>query len=254
MYHHPLASFLIFVTLFMTFEMVSALTLWVIAAVYTSSTMAGLGGDGLAVEDNFRGTRQYTTTTSGEEADERAGDATGRDLATEGEEEDDEDDDEGGDTETETDARQRSRQSLAARDQEERYEARRAAALRDMQQGRLMTAVGGHEGEDDLDDEEQVGLPQEEIPTQARRVLGRLDEETEEETDFGAGSSALGDDDYDDGQGLGARGWEDIRGDEEQEQEESQRGGPSGLRRRKGTESVGPESTIGGVSLDLEPF
>lgn len=268
MYHHPLASFLMFVTLFMTFEMVSALTLWVIAAVYTSSSMVGLGGDGLAVEDNFRGMRQYTTT-SGDD-DDRTGEGTTTEREfTAGQTEEErrvDEEDEDGDTETETEVRQRSRQSLDARDREERREARRAAVLRDEQQGRRMTAVGGGEGDDDDDSdlpddeeigeaEDELGLPLKQMPTQTRRVLGRLDEETEEETDFGAGSSvgrrsAFEEEEFDD-DGLSVRDWEDIQGDEAREEGRPRAGGISGLRRRKGTESVGPESTIGGVSYSF---
>ncbi|PWN35283.1 uncharacterized protein FA14DRAFT_160500 [Meira miltonrushii] len=194
MYHHPLASFILFTSLFMGFELISALTLWAIAAFYTSS----LTQPSLEIEDNFTGRYGGTSTDF---------DSTPRPSAGE----------EGYESETptpESDAEQRRQQSrlaessnlssaqrqslasLQARDTQEFYEQRRAEMLRDELEGRRMTAV----------DQPATGALDDLELTQGRRVLGRLDEETEEETDVHASETSAG--------------WEDV-GEEEGESGET---------------------------------
>lgn len=212
MYHHPLASFLVFTSLFMFFELVSALTFWAVAALYTSS----LTQPSLAVEDNYLGGRMHGSSTETDTTIRRG-------QGVEDEEDEDSGTVTGPESEAEGSAQAQSRASLQARDAQERYDARRAELLRNEAEGRRMTAVDAPSGSglDDLD-----------LMAQGRRVLGRLDEETEEETDIAPSEASIG--------------WEDV-GDEETEQENDQRQGFGGLRRRKGDEEP-RESTVGGSS------
>jgi hypothetical protein len=223
MFHHPVASFLLFTSLFMTFELVSALTLWALAALYTSSLGPGAS---LAVEDNYvdrerERTRRRRRQDSPVAAPTPGGEATrstqeSRSTSSEADEQSASDE-----TETETDVRARSLASLRARDEAERQEARRQEQLRDLAEGRRMAGV----------DEEVTGR---------RRVLDRLDEETEEDTDVG--------------DSAGAGTWEEVdveeeermAGEEEEEDQEEQ-ARRAGLRQRKGEPER--ESTVGGVSL-----
>lgn len=190
LYTHPLLSFIVFTSLFLAFELISALTLWTIAAVYTS-TLPGLEVD-LGADTQFvpgpgrrgGGGRRPSYAPS-----------TGTTVTGEESELYQLDDDDGDDTETETErgrgdsadarARARSMASLRARDEAERREAQAAAEEQARRSGRLMT--GGAGGGSSLD--EPMGSPEDLLTptTYGRRVLGRLDEETEEETD-GAGS------------------------------------------------------------------
>lgn len=222
LYTYPILSFLLFTSLFLAFELISALTLWTIAAVYTSS-LPGLGVD-LGADNQFvpyrdgpdLGGRGYG---SGDDEDEDDGSSTPRRRARSGATPEtitatptttsnvDEDEDEEAasweeeDTETEQGtstgpAQLRSRASLRDRDAEEQREVLLAAEEEARRTGRLMTAVAGAgdagtrpraaagagaEGDEDL------------LSPTYRRVLGRLDEETEEETDDVASvSSGMG--------------------------------------------------------------
>ncbi|UZJ51841.1 hypothetical protein CBS101457_001161 [Exobasidium rhododendri] len=213
MYHHPLASFLVFTALFMSFELLSALTLWALAALYTSS----LTQPSLAVENNYMGrglqdnSNDSDTTTRGNRRRTR-GVEEGED---EEEEEEDSDTITGPESEVEGNAQSQSQASLRARDAQERYEARQAEILRDEAEGRRMTAVDAPSQGSGLDDLELV--------TQGRRVLGRLDEETEEETDVALSEASIG--------------WEDVGGEETEQgiygEEQQQGEGGNGLRRRR---------------------
>lgn len=223
MYHHPLASFLLFTSLFLFLELVSALTLWALAALYTSQ----LTQPSLAVEDNYmgeglQGTASETDTTS------RGGRHVGREVADDDEEEVDSSTVTGEDSEGEGNAQSQSLASLAARDAQEQREARRAEMLRDEQEGRRMTAVDAPS--------RGSGLEEVDLLAQGRRVLGRLDEETEEETDVAPSEG-------------GSIGWEDVGEDTEREQDEredDEEEGFGGLRRRGDPSQR--ESTIGDSS------
>jgi hypothetical protein len=223
MYHHPVASLYLFTSLFMFFELVSALTLWALAALYTSS----LTQPSLAVEDNYTGGMYGTSDES--DTTMRGGRRSGR-GGREGQEEESESitvtepESEG-----ESNAQTQSLASLQARDAQEQYEARRAEEMRNETEGRRMTAV----------DEPRRGSGLDDLLAQGRRVLGRLDEETEEETDV-ARSEARSE---------GSIGWEEV-GDAEMQQQEGEEGNDTlgGLRRRKGDPSSQRESTIGGSS------
>jgi hypothetical protein len=221
MYHQPLASFVLFTGLFMAFELLSALTLWAIAAFYT----AGMTQPHLGVEDNYMGrdtsVSGMSSPSSGNRDEYDSGVATGESDLDEVEV-----------------ARRQARASLQARDAQELYEQRRAEQLRDEMEGRRMTAVDQPELLDDLE------------LTQGRRILGRLDEETEEDTDVHASETSAG--------------WEDVgeEGDEEAERpdvntpiaESSQ--SAAGLRRRQTVKDeegddddrFARQSTIGGSS------
>lgn len=183
MYHQPLAAFLFFTSLFMAFELLSALTLWAVAAFYTSS----LTQPNLAVEDNYMGTRPVGLTTDSEVTPRPA---TGGDDGYESDTvtgEEDEGHDEGDivvETPSLTPSQRQSLASLHARDAQERFEQRRAEMLRDEAEGRLMTAVD--EPQTGALDDLHLGL------LQQRRVLGRLDEETEEETDVRSSTTSAG--------------------------------------------------------------
>lgn len=198
----------------MFFELMSALTLWALAALYTSS----LTQPSLAVEDNYTG-RMYGTESESDatmQGIRRGGRDQGEEseslTATEPE------------SEGEGNAQTQSLASLQARDAQEQFDARRAEELRNEAEGRRMTAVD--------EPRRGSGLDELDLLTQGRRVLGRLDEETEEETDVARSEGSIG--------------WEEV-GEAEMQQEDDEEGGPSsGLRRRKGEPSR--ESTVGGSS------
>lgn len=219
MYHHPLASFFLFTASFMFFELIAALTLWALAALYTSS----LTQPSLAVEDNYLGagignssdsdstmrggTRRTSRVRGGEEEETESLTVTEAESEGEG-----------------RDAQSESLASLQARDAQEQYEARRAEMLRNEAEGRRMTAVDPPS--------RGSGLEELDLLTQGRRVLGRLDEETEEETDIARSEGSIG--------------WEDVGGETEQEIRGD--GDENGLRRRRGDVGQERESTIGGAS------
>ncbi|CAO1619182.1 unnamed protein product [Parajaminaea phylloscopi] len=176
LYTHPVISFVVFTSLFLAFELVSALTLWVIAAVYTS-TLPGLDVD-LGSDAQF--------VTPGRTRGERARRPAARNSSetpSSG----------GSDAETITDgenqgnarSRAESLASLRARDEAERREARATAEEHARRSGRLMTA--GADARSGTDSPEDLLTP-----TYGRRVLGRLDEETEEETDGHESSASAG--------------------------------------------------------------
>lgn len=235
LYTYPILSFLLFTSLFLAFELISALTLWTIAAVYTSS-LPGLGVD-LGADNQFVpyrdgpdiGGRGYG---SGEDEDEDDGSSTPRRRARSGagatpetitatptttsnvDEDEDADEEtaswEEEDTETEQGtsagagpAQLRSRASLRDRDAEERREVLLAAEEEARRSGRLMTAVAGtgagagagEAGAAGTRPRAAAGAAGDEdlLSPTYRRVLGRLDEETEEETDDVASvSSGMG--------------------------------------------------------------
>lgn len=207
----------------MFFELIAALTLWALAALYTSS----LTQPSLAVEDNYLGAGMGTSSDSdstarggarraargrGQEEEEDSESLTVTEAESEGE---------GGN------AQSKSLASLQARDAQEQYEARRAEMLRNEAEGRRMTAVDPPS--------RGSGLEELDLLTQGRRVLGRLDEETEEETDVARSEASIG--------------WEDVGEDTEQELGLESEG--NGMRRRRGDggrESAQRESTVGGVS------
>ncbi|CAO1629947.1 unnamed protein product [Sympodiomycopsis kandeliae] len=149
MYTHPILSFLLFTTLFMAFELTSAVTLWTIAAVYTSS-LPGLDVD-------LSSDAQYIP------------------LPTNPSDHDDDDDDD---------------------DEDPRYATlRRRRPASSTTTSATATPFEGLTTSDDetLSEPEQqqppppsLPLQEELLPSNYRRVLGRLDEETEEETDIGA--------------------------------------------------------------------
>lgn len=223
MYHHPVASFTIFTLLFLTFELLSALTLWALAALYTSTLTQP---PSLAVEDNYveRRRRREAASTATTPAATPGETPTDEGALRESTEDDEEESETETETETEESRRRLSRASLRARDEAERAEARRVEAQRDIAEGRRMTAV-------DLGGPSELGLET------GRRVLGRLDEETEEETDVGSR-----DDESQQSFGEQAGTWEEV-GTPADEAEEERR---AGLRQRKGDDDR--ESTVGGVS------
>lgn len=189
LYSHPILSFVVFTSLFLSFELLSALTLWTIAAVYTS-TLPGLdvdlradtqfvpyAGDRTNEDGNRR--RRAERSGSGNLFSPEDSDA---DTITAGEG----DDDDNGANVNRSQAQARSLASLRARDQAEAREAQTAAEEQARRSGRLMT--GGDIGALGTDTPESLLTP-----TYGRRVLGRLDEETEEETDdLGSSGSATG--------------------------------------------------------------
>jgi hypothetical protein len=215
MYHHPVASFWFFTTAFMTFELISALTLWALAALYTSS----LTQPSLAVEDNYTG-GMYGTESESDATMRGTRRGRGRDQGGESESLSVTEPE----SEGEGNAQSQSLASLQARDAQEQYEARRAEELRNEAEGRRMTAVD--------EPRRGSGLDELDLMTQGRRVLGRLDEETEEETDVARSEGSIG--------------WEEV-GEAEMQPEDDEEGPSSGLRRRKGDPSQ-RESTIGGSS------
>ncbi|EPQ30537.1 uncharacterized protein PFL1_02062 [Pseudozyma flocculosa PF-1] len=241
MYHYPLLSFFLFTSLFLGFELATALTLWALAAIYTSSiTPLSLS---LETEEHFQTERTSRRRGAHLKTEAVASDYTGESESLKRSEGSGAD---GDGTETETDGemyrasthrreegvapsqalprfkteedaevelqRLRSLDSLRERDAAERAEAVQSARLRDAVENRRMTGLDEGGGADLLPDElsPEVSLP--------RRVLGRLDEETEEETEVGgsiSGESAS--------VSAGERGrlveaaeeerWEDLEGD-----------------------------------------
>ncbi|PWN41549.1 hypothetical protein IE81DRAFT_171480 [Ceraceosorus guamensis] len=275
MYHRPVLSFVLFTSLFLAFELVSALTLWALAALYTSNLVAM---PNLAVEENYvdhqrRRRRRGGNSSSAEDTANGNGATTAgtTDGLTPGGVYDEStsplDDDAGSGGETETEARnrarnllqareQRSRASLRALDEREAAESRRAEAMRDFAEGRRMTGVPSltHEEERLQAEREQQALLTErelELEMGSRRVLGRLDEETEEETDVGGsegyGQGREGEQDEQSGSG---NAWEEIDAEEESEEMNAEQQRREGLRRRaaKSSEEQGRESTVSGVS------
>lgn len=197
----------------MGFEMISALTLWAFAAYYTSS----LTQPSLEIEDNFLGaplrrrgdgTDDHTATdTDGPAPYPGAADETYEsDTVTEGESELE---DEGRNRDaaltpgagSESDAlTPRQRQSLAslqAQEAQERWEQRRAAMLREEDDGQFLTPIEHPSAGGSFDD---LGV----LTDQPRRVLGRLDEETEEDTDVRSNATSAGWEDVGDDDALGA--------------------------------------------------
>lgn len=174
-------SFLVFTSLFLSFELLSALTLWTIAAFYTSS-LPGLDVD-LAAEPQLvpqedgpfgggrrgGGRRPYRGPSDDSSRDDG-------DLGSDTETEDTAD--EGGNVfrRAARAAQARSLASLRARDDAEAREAQAALEEHARRTGRLM-----------VEDESEFGPggAAEDLltPGFGRRVLNRLDEETEEETD-----------------------------------------------------------------------
>lgn len=239
MYHHPLLSFILFTSLFFGAELLSAMTLWAAITLYTS---AFASQPSLAVEENYvsidaesaKRRRLAASRVSSEATlsppDSHAG--LGSDEQTSDEEM----------------RRQASAASLAARDATERAERRRAEARRDAREGRRMSGVDAPTGTEpggvglgaDLEERARLlGLDTLGPAPGAggRRVLGRLDEETEEDTDVG--SRTQDEEEYDQQEAAMAgeeQGWEDL-GPEERT-----------LRMRKGPGAGSRQSTVGGVS------
>ncbi|KAN0064868.1 hypothetical protein ACQY0O_001925 [Thecaphora frezii] len=235
MYHYPLLCFFVFTSLFMGFELAAALTLWAIAAIYTSSiTPPSMS---LEPEKHFQTERtarrrgavaavkvEAGSDYTGESESLRRSEVSASDAETETEGEsyerrtrqeaepsqapryiktEDEDD------ETEL-LRLRSLESLRARDAAERAEAVQSARMRDVVENRRMTG---------LDQEGDLGPLGDEYPSNVampRRVLGRLDEETEEETEVGgsvSGESAsllAGEGERGEEHGADEERWEDL--------------------------------------------
>lgn len=313
MYHFPLLSFFTFTTLFLAFEMATALTLWAVAAIYTSSmTIAPLS---LETEEHFqpldkpsryaprRGRDEYTedgikteseTTPSGEEMSsferryaQRDEEEEETDTETEARRRvkrereprikvEDFDDDEifGGADQGEEDKemRLRSLESLQAKDAADLAEAIRQSRMRDLLEARRMggagpsgsasTALLPGEGLIDVIDPTAPISPDELSEIQlSRRVLDRLDEETEEDTDVGSSrpSSRLAATFAPAGSGGAAGGpggetdpWEDLEGDSGSSESAAEASGVRQRRQHKDDEEDLHESTIGGVSIHFQ--
>lgn len=176
MYHYPLLSFFVFTSLFLAFEMATALTLWGVAAVYTS-TMAV---PSLDTEEHFQDEKRAGPSRVKPESDSDDSYSSGQDTETESdaqrsrrvvkEESDDDDED------SEEARRQRSLESLRARDAAEYAEAVRQSRMRDVVESRRMS------GEHDPAPASPEDLAAIQL---SHRVLDRLDEETEEDTEVG---------------------------------------------------------------------
>ncbi|PWN52886.1 hypothetical protein IE53DRAFT_377784 [Violaceomyces palustris] len=192
MYHYPMASFFFFTGLFLSFELAVAVTLWALVALYTSSISPS--HPSLAADEHYASDGADTKKpikrqgspalepefTSSAMTDTESETERYLDRQTKG----------GGEIKEEQDderdlLRLRSLESLQARDEAERTEAMRLARLREIAEGRRMTGLDVPAGPISLS-------PGEDVST-SRRVLGRLDEETEEETEVV--DSASGDSD-----------------------------------------------------------
>nr|CDI56615.1 putative protein [Melanopsichium pennsylvanicum 4] len=268
MYHFPLLSFFTFTTLFLAFEMATALTLWAVAAIYTSG-MTIDSNSGLATEEYFQSQKQQqqsrygasrqgergvksetetetltptTTTTTTPSGGEESTWFEGRQPIRYDEQQQQQQED-GDETETETEAarlrrrrggikreprikvesqqeeryeddspmdeqeeqeeeriRLRSLESLREKDAMDLAEAIRQSRMRDLLEARRMSSSGGGAGRSgsgigggmiEIVDPTSPISPEELSEIQlSRRVLDRLDEETEEETEVGSSRSS----------------------------------------------------------------
>lgn len=327
MYHFPLLSFFTFTTLFLSFEMATALTLWAVAAIYTSSMTVehvsldteehfqqakpsrygGARRRGGGDDDDDNGDtsgKAEMDTPSGEEStsferrfgrrDELRSDEDETETETETrrrfkreydvpriktEEFDEEDIRLAADDDVQEEMRLRSLESLEAKDAADLAEAIRQSRMRDVLEARRMGGSSGvgtsagtvmvGEGLMDIVDPTSPISPEELSEIQlSRRVLDRLDEETEEETDVGG--SLTGEDASSNASrptrpssraaataaaavGAGAGGetdpWEDLEG------ESGSGDGSSGGSRVnvEDDKDTGEQSTVGGVSTREGP-
>lgn len=289
MYHFPLLSFVLFTTAFLAFEMATALTLWAVAAIYTSGmTVETL----LGTEEHFQEKQRYrreefgVKTESDSASGEEEGEGGRRRYKNEEVEEEEEE------TETETEARRRrgygprakvedyddeemerkregegeeemrlrSMESLRKKDTADLAEAIRQSRMRDLLEARRMDGVGtSAEGAgggvmDIVDPTLPISAEELSEIQLSRRVLDRLDEETEEDTDVGSsrpssrlaavGGRRRGSGEADNG--GEADPWEDLEGESAlSESVEAQR-------QVKGDSDGGDgdeDETIGGVSI-----
>lgn len=297
MYHFPLLSFFTFTTLFLAFEMATALTLWAVAAIYTSGmTVAPIS---LNTEEHFqekqrydsrRGREEYevkteTETPSGEESSERRykeEEEEETETETEAkrrrgygrgeprikvEDYDDEDELMGrrrGEEAEEEEMRLRSMESLREKDAADLAEAIRQSRMRNLLEARRMGGVGtsaeGGGGLIDIVDPTSPISPEELSEIQlSRRVLDRLDEETEEDTDVASSrpSSRLAAG----GRGRGGEGgnggetdpWEDLEGEsgsgESGDKVEARRQRKGDSEDREEDETIGGSTTSGGRTV-----
>ncbi|CBQ71325.1 conserved hypothetical protein [Sporisorium reilianum SRZ2] len=225
MYHFPLLSFFTFTTLFLAFEMATALTLWAVAAIYTSSM--AVAPISLDTDEHFQ-QQQHKPWRAQRRADDDylktetettpSAEEPSRFRYEQGDEEEDE-------TETETEARRRFRgeprikveeysdddeaaraaaeeqemrlrslESLEAKDAADLAEAIRQSRMRDLLEARRMGGAGPSGSSErglmpgesliEIVDPTSPISPEELSEIQlSRRVLDRLDEETEEDTD-----------------------------------------------------------------------
>ncbi|KAJ1570373.1 hypothetical protein NDA12_000449 [Ustilago hordei] len=221
MYHFPLLSFVLFTTAFLAFEMATALTLWAVAAIYTSAITVETS---LGTEEHFQEKQRYrreefgVKTESDSASGEEEGDGERRRYKQEEVEEAEEEKEE---TETETEARRRkgygarakvedyddeemerkregegeeemrlrSMESLREKDRTDLAEAIRQSRMRDLLEATRMGGVGtsaeaaGGGVMDIVDPTLPISAEELSEIQLSRRVLDRLDEETEEDTD-----------------------------------------------------------------------
>ncbi|KAJ9475882.1 hypothetical protein PHBOTO_005969 [Pseudozyma hubeiensis] len=274
MYHFPVLSFLLFTGLFLACEMATALTLWAVAAIWTSGMSLeadvhyqqgegkwrGEGGegrmrsdDGVKMEESASGDEGYGRMEEEEDETETEGGYLGRRVK----EEEYSDEEEG----EEEKARLRSMQSLREADEADLQEAIRQSRMRDLLEARRMSGAGpsrepaGGGGEASLMEfvDPTAPISPEELSEiqLSRRVLDRLDEETEEETDVASSrpSSRMA------ARGGGVReggetdAWEDLEDESTSGGEGVEVRGESGREGNKessGDDDDGGDTTIGG--------
>ena len=168
--------------------------------------------------------------------------------------------------------RLRSLESLQAKDAADLAEAIRQSRMRDLLEARRMSGAGPSgsastallhgEGLIDVMDPTAPISPDELSEIQlSRRVLDRLDEETEEDTDVGSSrpSSRLAATFAPAGSGGAAGGpggetdpWEDLEGDSGSSESAAEASGVRQRRQHKDDEEDLHESTIGGVSIHFQ--
>lgn len=171
LYAHPILSFLLFTSLFLAFELLSAITLWTIAAVYTS-TLPGLDID-------LGPDTQYVRSQDDDDGDDEGDDPFTRFASSST----------GTATPSTAGLRRRTSRSPSA-----------ATTLTGTETTATPSSLTSEDDEDDGEGTVTEGEDESRRPSVAvaaaaddaplltpsyRRVLGRLDEETEEETDAG---------------------------------------------------------------------
>lgn len=254
MYHHPVFSFVLFTTLFFSFEVFVMASIWLLATLYTSPSISSRIAPSLQVEENWvegvrrgqggqeqgeTGGETETVTDEGDltemedgaqkrragfgdtDTDEQAseselreageapaGSTMGRDASGNGLRRrafGREDESSTSQRSTSSDPRAAAAAaSLRSQDEEERREAERARVRRDAMAGRRMTDITGSDitspagsgpsspaaSRDTSGSGQQSGSVVDPfldiLPSGTRRILSRLDEETEEETVSGS--------------------------------------------------------------------
>ncbi|CDR99875.1 hypothetical protein, partial [Sporisorium scitamineum] len=297
MYHFPLLSFFTFTTLFMAFEMATALTLWAVAAIYTSSM--AVAPISLDTDEHFQQHKPWRTQRR---SDDDYGVKTETETTRSAEESsrfkydqvEDEEDETEAETETkrrfrggprikveeysdddeaaraaaeEEEMRMRSLESLEAKDAADLAEAIRQSRMRDLLEARRMGGAGPSGTSErgsliDIVDPTLPISPEELSEIQlSRRVLDRLDEETEEDTDVASSrpSSRLAArgvaTPVEGGVGAEAEAWEDLEDESASGESGVEAGAAAGGRSRRdekasddeeAVEGAAGESTIGG--------